>query len=143
MHRSANGAVRVAAILALAALVASAGACGGSDSTGPSMLVVAGSYDADTFTTTEGGITTDQLSEGASAHLVLAEDGTADGRLVVPLEGIDDSLTGRWTLEGSTVQLETPADVLLRSIPLQVRTNALVGDATFAGTSVHLVLGKE
>lgn len=140
--------VQRALALSAALLVAAAAACGSDSGTGPDTSAVAGTYDADTFVTVQGGVTTDQLVSGSSVHLVLAPDGTATGRLFIPNgDGgggdLDESLSGTWALSGSTVTLSQPADTFLRDVPLHVRSGWLVGDAVFAGVSVHLTLTRQ
>ncbi|HEX6534602.1 MAG TPA: hypothetical protein VF041_08390 [Gemmatimonadaceae bacterium] len=135
-------------LLATAAVVAATAACGGDSGTGPDTSAVAGTYDADTFVTVQNGVTTDQLANGSSVHLVLAPDGTATGRLFIPQGDagggdLDESLSGTWTLSGSTVTLSQPADTFLRDLPLRVRSGWLVGDAAFAGVSVHITLKRQ
>lgn len=135
--------------LAFATLVmlGATAACGSDDATGPGMPDVAGSYDATVLTASALGATHDMLAEGASIHLVLAEDGTSSGHLFVPAteftgEGVDEDLAGSWTLDGTTVTLTQSADTFLRDVPLGVDGAQLIGDQTIGGVAVHLVLER-
>jgi hypothetical protein len=133
---------------ACAGIVATLAACGDDNGTGPSTAAVAGAYEATEFTTTEGGVTTDRLAQGASVHLELHEDGTAAGRLFIPGgdEGggdLDESLSGTWSLHGNTVTLAAAGDPFLEDVPLAFEPpDRLRADAAFGGIGVHVVLEK-
>lgn len=151
--------MRIRSPLALLSVVAMAGGCG--NATGPALTTqsVAGTYAAAqsgaaapaygtlTFTTTANGATTDQLARGAQVQVVLAPGGTTTGRLLVPAQGtdpgLDANLAGTWTLSGSTVRLQHAADTFLRDMPLTAAGNQLIGDATFSGVRVRVVLQRQ
>lgn len=116
-------------------------ACG-DDPVAPSVDAVAGTYTATRLRTTEGGTTTDQLAAGASITLTLNANGTTSGQFTVPGE-LDANLTGTWTLNGSTVELNHSADTFLRDTSFEARNNTLVGDETFGSTRVEVILAKQ
>lgn len=105
------------------------------------------SYGAWQLTTTEDQQTTDWLQAGASVDLSLASDGKTAGRIFVP-GGEDDGsdweadLAGTWSMTGKTVRFQHPADTFIRDMPFEVVGSTLVGDRTFGGTRVRLVLRK-
>ncbi len=120
-------------------------ACG--DAQAPTVQDVAGTYEATTFTTEEAGTTTDRLAAGASITLTLGADGSTTGRLFVPGGAEDGSdfdadLTGTWTLSESTVELAHDADTFMRDMPFAVDGSRLVGEATFSGVMIRVVLTK-
>jgi hypothetical protein len=132
--------------LASGLVVALSMACDG-DLFSPSVENVAGSYSATSFTTTTGGVTTDQLAGGASFTITLATNGTTSGRLFVPGgdEGggdLDADLAGTWTLTGTTVEFAQTADTFVRDMPFTASRNRLQGEATFSGTVVRVTLTK-
>lgn len=137
--------VRVAFPLAVAAVLA---ACDG-DPAGPRTEEIAGSYVATTFTTTSGGTTTNQLSQGSSLTIQLAANGTTTGHLTIPAsagtggESIDTDLPGTWTLSGVTVDLDHAVDTFVRDMPFLVQGTTLVGDQTFQDTRVQVVLTRQ
>ena len=97
------------------------------------------------FTTTQDGETVDWLASGGILELELAADGTTSGRIFVPGmdEGggdFDEDLAGTWDLEADTVHLDHDADTFLRDMPFQVNGDRLVGDRTFDGVRVRVVL---
>lgn len=123
-------------------------ACGDDDGTGPTTASVAGTYVATTFTTTAGGATVNQLTGGASLWLMLASDGTVTGRLFIPDadEGggdLDASMAGTWSLRDGVMRFSQTADTFVRDTPFQADGSTLRGDATFGGTAVRVVLGRQ
>ena len=132
-------------LITTAAAVASLGC--GDDAFMPSVMDVAGSYAATTFTTTNGGTTTDQLAAGASFTLTLVVNGTTTGRLFVPggAEGsgdLDADMTATWTLTGRAVEFAQIADTFVRDMPFTAEPSRLRGEATFAGTTIRVTLAK-
>ncbi len=122
-------------------------ACG--DSTAPTLEQIAGSYAAETFNTTDGGVVTDQLALGASIQLTLGADNTTTGRLFVPdaEEGggdLDMDLAGTWTLDQNdgSVAFEHASDTFLRDMTFAYSSNRLSGEATFSGVTINVVLRK-
>jgi hypothetical protein len=96
-------------------------ACGDDDTTGPTAVSVAGTYNATQADITYTGTTqpVDALALGASVVIVLTPQGTTSGTLVVPAvlteEGIEDEvsdLTGTFTVSGNTVTFQGPGDNL-------------------------------
>ena len=122
-------------------------ACG--DSTAPTLEQIAGSYVAETFNTTDGGVVTDQLALGASILLTLGADNTTTGRLFVPdaEEGggdLDMDLAGTWTLDQNdgAVAFEHASDTFLRDMTFSYSNGRLSGEATFSGVTINVVLRK-
>jgi hypothetical protein len=109
---------------------------------------LAGSYSATTFTTQEGSATTDWLTGGASIHVTLSAAGNTSGRLFVPGgnedgSDLDADLTGTWALAGSQVTFQHSADTFLRDMPFTVDAGRLIGEATFSGVTVRVVLERD
>jgi hypothetical protein len=132
-------------LLKPARLIAIALIIGCSDSTDPSTTSVAGAYTATTFTSTQTttNTTTNHLSEGASLVIVLASAGTTTGALVIPTDGVDESMAGTWSLSGSTVSFLQAADTFMNDMDFVVQGNTLVGDQTFAGTRIQVTLTRQ
>ena len=142
---------RTAPTAALLASLSLAVACGSDDSpTAPSRDQVVGSYAATTFTASRGGFAQDVLAAGGSVTLALTNDGNATAHVVIPasLSGgttFDQTLTGTWALSGNKVTLDDPndsSDTFLEDLTLKASGNTLVGDGSFAGVTVHLVLTR-
>lgn len=142
---------RTAPTAALLASLSFALACGSDDSpTAPTHDQLVGSYAATTFTASVGGLSQDVLAAGGSVTLALAGDGSATAHVVVPasLTGsttFDQTLTGTWALSGNTVTLDDPdntSDTFLENLQLKASGNTLVGNGTFTGVAVHLVLTR-
>jgi hypothetical protein len=114
-------------------------------STEPTVESVAGTYVATTFTTTTNGVTTNQLTNGATITLTLISSGATAGRIVIPdqEEAVDDPLTGTWEIDGNSIDMNHTADTLLESMTFRVEGNRLVGDDTFDGTRVQIVLTRQ
>ncbi|HLB37993.1 MAG TPA: hypothetical protein VJL31_15580 [Gemmatimonadales bacterium] len=114
----------------------------------PTVQEVAGSYNATTFTTREGGVTIDRLAQGALLDIVLQADSTTTGRLFVP-DGAEDggdfdaNLAGTWVLRGDTVEFDHMADTFVRDMPFVFSNNKLTGERTFGTTTVLVVLSKQ
>jgi hypothetical protein len=108
---------------------------------------VAGAYSATRLTTTESGVTTNQLTHGATLDLTLAADGSTTGRLFIPggAEGggdFDEDLTGTWTLTGKSVTFDHAADTFVRDMPFTAGLDRLSGEATFGDVTVRVTLEK-
>jgi hypothetical protein len=120
-------------------------ACGEAEA--PTMEDLVGTYQATTFTTEEGGSTTDQLAAGASIALILNADASTAGRLFVPGGNPDGSdfdadLTGTWALNGGTVTLDHAADTFMRDMPYTAEGTRLTGEATFGGVTIRVVFAR-
>ena len=131
---------------AMLAVMVSSLACG-QDSFSPSVESVAGSYVATIFTTTTGGVTTNQLPTGGSLQITLAPNGTTTGSLFLPGGAtgggdLDADLAGTWSLAGAVVQFTQGADTFVRDIAFTASANRLRGQGTFGGTLVRLTLDK-
>ena len=114
----------------------------------PTLQAVAGSYHATTFTTREGGVTTNQLTRGSLLDLVLKADSTTAGRLFVPggdEDGgdFDADLRGTWTLSGVAVAFQHSADTFVRDMPFVYNSDKLIGERTFGTVTVRVVLAKQ
>lgn len=124
-------------------------ACSDDDPTGPTRESVAGSYAATTMTATLSGISIDLLAAGGSLTASFAANGTVTGRLIVPDlsqtgEDVDEQLVGTWQLDGGVVdvQFTTGSDTFVEDMDFTVVGNTLVGDETFDGVRVQVVLTK-
>ena len=137
-------------------------ACG--DPTAPAMRRLAGTYEASrstattsafgtlTFTTTQDGVTTDWLAEGAFIRLTLRANGTTTGRVFIPNvnehgereQGVsfDEELTGTWSVSDDIVHLDHAADTFLRDMVFHVRGDQLEGEEFFANVTVRVVLDR-
>ena len=119
----------------------------GADGFSPTVELVAGTYQATTFTFNGGSGTTDLLATGASVTITLASDGTTSGRMVVPGVGagggdLDADLAGTWALTGVTVTFDQAADTFMRDVPFTAEPSRLRGEGTFGEEVVVLVLTK-
>ena len=133
---------RVPAVLALG-MVLALSACGDKETTSVDTQALAGTYVATQFLATTGGTTTNILTSGGSATLVLNSDGTTSGRLFVP--GLADAtLNGTWAMANSTdLDLNSTTDTFFRDMLFSVVGNTLVGDQTFNGTRIQIILTKQ
>jgi hypothetical protein len=142
----------------LISLIFVMGACG-EDPIGPedngadpiTLEEVFGAYTAATITTTEGGITTDQLARGTTLDLTLNADGSTSGRLFVP-DGnedggdLDADLEGTFSFDEANgeVTFEQAADTFVRDMVFAAaRANGAVqleGQRAFGSTTVRVVL---
>jgi len=116
-------------------------------SVAPTIEAVSGAYHATTFTARQAGATTDFLTAGGSITLTLTVSGTTSGRVFVPGGGdtggdFDEDLAGTWTLQGSTVTLDHPADTFLRDMRFTVNGHQLSSEATFSDVTITVVLAK-
>jgi hypothetical protein len=124
-------------------------ACGGSDdSTQP--LALAGNYTATEFTTTGTSGVTFELPAGSTLNITLNSNGSTTGHLHLAATtgrpAFDADMAGTWVQTGSTVNFSQSADTFVRDMPFAIvaqgSTWSLVGDATFAGTAIHLTLTR-
>ena len=138
--------VVIALLAAAAAAVVTISACGKNPFT-PTVADIAGTYSATTFTSTNGGTTTDHLAAGGSLTLTLGSDGATTGRLFVPggAEGggdLDADMQGTWTLSGTAVDFAQTADTFVRDMTFSAEPSRLRGAAAFSGTTIRVVLQK-
>lgn len=124
-------------------------ACG-SDSTAPPSALV-GSYNAVTFITTGGSGQTNQLVVGSTVTINLAANGTTTGHLHMAASGatpaLDADMAGTWVQSGTSVTFSQPADTFIRNmtfttLPITSNSWELVGDQTFSGTRIQLILSQ-
>lgn len=130
---------------AAAALALGLAGCG--DGFTPTEETVVGTYEAEEFEVSSGGFTTDLLALGATVTVTLSPDGTTSGRLFVPGAGeggsdVDESLTGTWSLSGSTVTFSQSADTFIPDVEFTAGENVLTGEGTFEEDTVRLRLRK-
>lgn len=128
-------------------LLAALMACGGGDTFTPTPESVTGSYSAAAFTATAGAGSIDLLALGATVQVTLALNGTTTGHLFVPGGGengadLDADLAGTWTLSGRTVTFNQSADTFIRDVDFTAGRNQLIGEGTFNGFFLRLVLAK-
>lgn len=90
----------------------------------PEVVDVVGMYEAEAFYLVQGSDSADFLDDGVQITLSLAEDFTTSGRFYAPaLNGApeaDHSLAGTWAFVGRTIELDHPAQTVLRDTPLRV-----------------------
>jgi hypothetical protein len=115
------------------------------DPTAPASPV--GTYEATSWTATEGSTTTDVLEAGGSFTITLTSQGTTTGRVFVPAsvtgEGdFDADLAGTWTQSGSTIDFDHEADTFVRDMLFTLQGSTLVGDRTFSGVRVQVTLAR-
>ena len=110
--------------------------CGG-DSFSPTVELVAGAYQATTFTFDGGAGPTDLLATGASVTITLFVPGVGAGG-----GDLDADLAGMWTLSGVTVTFDQAADTFMRDVPFIAEPNRLRARGTFDEEVVVLVLTK-
>lgn len=140
----------------MVALVGMALSACGDDGTGPDGIVradILGTFDATTFTVTEGGSTTDLLQAGGDIELTLEGNGTTTGRIFVPEQGeggtdLDESLAGTYAFDEATgrVTFDQAADTFVRDVDFTaVRSGGKVllqGTETFGTATVNVVLTR-
>lgn len=107
---------------------------------------IVGTYSATTFTYAPAGSTPQNvLAAGGSISLVIADDHTTSGTMVMPASiqgGGTYSLLGKAGQVGDTVRLNLVSDILLRDIDFAFDGSSLSGSKTFSGTAVVVVLSK-
>ena len=118
--------------------------------TAPTTAVVAGTYQATTFTTRpqSSQATTDLLAQGATLTIALDTARATTGRLFVPHgdengNDLDASMAGAWALSHDSVAFDQAADTFVRDMPFVFANGALSGEATFSETVVRVVLTKQ
>lgn len=129
-----------------AGLIAVLATFGCEDSSGP--VRGSGSYEATSFVITPtGGSPSDQIAAGSTVDLVLHSNGTTSGHMhVAAFDGdpaFDFDLTGTWTINGSTVIVDTDDDTFFRDTELTLDDETLVGDETFASGRVQITLTRD
>lgn len=112
------------------------------------MEELAGTYEATTFTGSEGGVTVDLLAEGGALTITLTSDGSTTGTMTIPAslsesgEEEVESMAGSWTLAGQTVLFGQESDTVIRDVPFEIIPGGLEAEGTFGDTSVHIVLTR-
>jgi hypothetical protein len=112
---------------------------------------VAGAYTSTQFVTTGNSGQTNQILMGSSVTINLAANGTTTGHMHQAASGgspaFDADMAGTWAQTGSTVTFSQSADTFVRNMPFTVAANGnvweLIGDGSFSGTAVHLVLTQQ
>ena len=134
--------------LVIMATIAAAALCAGcADDPIVPEAGVPGDYHATRFALSMSGVPVNLLAVGASLSLVLADDHTTSGRLVVPAAvaggtAIDESLAGSWRQSNDTVFFAGPADAFITDVPFLVRGASLTADQTVSGTRLQVTLSK-
>ena len=109
---------------------------------------LAGTYSATTFTVTPPGQSLiDVLAAGGSLNITLNANGSTTGTLFVPAAAsgsgdVTESMTGTFTISGSTVDFTQTADTFVKDMPFTISGNTLRGNETYAGAVVVLVLTR-
>ena len=127
---------------ALALTLASLLACSDS-ATAPRPGDPSGVYSASEFTTRADGVTSDQLAEGVTLTLRLAEDGTTSGMLSVPAASDTPvDLTGTWTRAGATITFAHPLETFLEKLVFTLNGDRLSADGVVGPNFVHVTLTR-
>lgn len=133
-----GSALRLALALALVPLLACSDASSAPNSSDP-----VGVYMASEFTTSANGITTDQLAEGVTLTLRLAEDGTTSGALSVPsASDAPVDLGGSWTQVGSTVTFQHPLQTFIDKLAFTLDGNHLSTEGLVGPNLIHVALTR-
>jgi len=109
---------------------------------------IVGTYDAVTFTyAPTGGASQNVLAAGGSIHLVISNDLTTGGSMVIPASvtggaAASVSLLGTAANVEGVVHLNLVADSFLRDMDFTFDGSSLSGSGTFSGTSVVVKLSK-
>jgi hypothetical protein len=126
------------------ALIAAFVIAGCEDSNDPDAAV--GTYVATSLVTTENGQSFNHIANGSTITLTLQSGGSTTGtahlEAALGEPDVDWNLSGTWTRNGSTVELDHSADTFLRDMPLTFSGNTLTGDETFGGGRVQVTLTR-
>jgi len=121
-----------------------------SDTTGPALTMaeVSGTYVPSRLVSITSGSSIDELAAGAQIVITLSPAGDTGGRIFVPGSGdeqgdFEADLTGTWSLDGLTVNLDHPADTFLRDMDLVYDLDRLSGATTFGDTRVEITLVRQ
>lgn len=128
----------------LTAAVVTIAGVGCADLTGPTVTDLAGAYTAVQFSATGGfaGTTQDLLAVGGRISLVLAEDGSTSGELVMQGGSSPVSLNGTWRLVGAEVSLAHETGTFLCDTKLAVDGDGLAGEYRGADYSITVRLRR-
>ena len=140
--------MRLTVSLLLAVLLAGLGCGGTAGPTGEVILTMqnlSGIYYVTTFSTEEGGVLTNQLTNGATIELVLSGDGVTGGALFLPADPVsglevDVNLAGTWQLDGNVVTLSLAANTFFQDMDLVFEDTHLTGETTNVGVTYRVVL---
>ena len=132
--------------LLLTMLVVGLTAC--NDTTTPDDAPLAGTYSATYFRVTpsgEGEI--DVLLNGGELNIVIAENNTTSGRLILPANvngGLTASMAGTAALSGSTVTFQQVLDTPVRDLSWERTSGGLsVTDQSIEGTLYTITLTRQ
>ena len=126
-------------------------ACG-SDTTGMSNDPPVGSYSALIFVTQGSFGQTNQLGNGGSLNITLANNGTTSGHLhLVASNGtpaLDADMAGTWTIQNDKVTFTQAADTFMNDLvftfqPIASDTWYLVASQTIQGTNINITLANK
>ena len=110
-----------------------------------------GAYTAIILVTTENSVATNELANGWSFTINLADDGTTSGHLHRAASGsnpaFDADMAGTWTQYGNTVEFTQAAETFVRGMPFTIESLTdriwwLVGDDVFGTTRVNVRLAQ-
>lgn len=136
---------RRCAILATLSALSLGAACAADNApTSPTVAQVAGTYRATTFTATTPLGVQDVLQSGGALTARFDIAGTVTGHVTIPTEAVNEDFAGTWTIVNGKVEInDVPTDIFVEDLSLRVAGNTLVGDDTFSGVRVQLVLAKQ
>ena len=138
--------------IAPAALLAATGIACGSDITGGGNNPPVGSYSAIMFVTTGSSGQTNQLINGGSLNITLANNGTTSGHLhLVASSGtpaLDADMAGTWTIQNDKVTFTQAADTFMNDLvftfqPIASDTWYLVASQTIQATNINITLANK
>jgi hypothetical protein len=105
---------------------------------------IAGQYSATTFIASQGETEVDLLAAGGSLDLTLGPSGTVSGELNIPEtefgDGFVANMAGTYTLTGTTVTFNQPADTFVRDLPWTVEGVTLHTTGNAGGGAVVAVV---
>ena len=140
--------MRLTICLLYTAVLASFGCLSSTEPAGELVLTMqnlASVYYGVTFETEENGVVTNQEMRGATIELLLASEGSTNGRLFIPADtaggtDTDVSLQGNWTLAGNVVTLSQTNDSFLKGMSLVFEQTHLTGETVWNGVTYRVVL---
>ena len=110
-----------------------------------------GSYSAIIFMTTSSSGQTDQLLQGSSLNITLAENGTTSGHLHIAASAttaaLDADMAGTWQRHGDEIEFNQPADTFMNDLvftfqPIATNTWHLFASQVIQGTQINITLAN-
>jgi hypothetical protein len=138
---------RIVPALAIAVLAG----CGSDSVVGGGANPPVGSYTAIIFVTTGSSGQTNQLTNGGSLNITLANNGTTSGHLHVSASGtvpaLDADMAGTWEIHGSQVEFTQAADTFMNDLiftfqPISNSSWHLVASQVIQGTKIDITLAN-